>query len=91
MLDANTALALKFYEYIKLVQIIMVHILGSVEDKHSFSSMKFMKDRLQNRLSADQLGLVIGMLAQRVFTLGNFPYDTCFQTWVIKLNGTDMK
>ena len=53
MLNANTALALEFSEYIKLAQIIMVHILGLVEDKCSFSSLKFVKDRLQNRLSAD--------------------------------------
>jgi hypothetical protein len=82
MLDANTALASQFSEYIKLAQIAMVHVLGSVEDERCFLSLKFVKDRLRNRLSTDHLGLVIGMHAQRVFTLESFPYDTCFQTWV---------
>jgi hypothetical protein len=82
MLDANTALVAHFPEYIKLAQIAMVHVLGFVEDERCFSSLTFMKDRLRNRLVADHLGVVIGMHAQRVYTLETFPYDDCFQTWV---------
>jgi hypothetical protein len=81
-LDANNALVAHFPEYVKLAQIAMVHVLGSVEDERAFSSLTFLKDKLRNRLSSDHLGIVVGMHAQNVFTLENFPYDTCFQTWV---------
>jgi hypothetical protein len=81
-LDANTALVAHFPEYLKLAQIAMVHVLGSVEDERAFSSLTFLKDKLRNRLSADHLGIVMGMHQQNVYTLENFPYDTCFQTWV---------
>jgi hypothetical protein len=82
ILDANRALAAQFPEYIKLAEIAMVHVLGSVEDERCFSSLTFLKDRLRNRLVSEHLGVVLGMHGQRVFTLQNFPYDDCFQTWV---------
>jgi hypothetical protein len=81
-LDASTALAAQFPEYIKLAEIALVHVLGSIEDERCFSSLNFVKDRLQNRLSNEHLDLVIGMHGQHMFTLGTFPYDDCFQTWI---------
>ena len=81
-LDANTALVAQFPKYLKLAQLAMVHVLGSVEDECVFSLLTFLKDKLRNRLSTDHLGIVIGMHAQNVFTLENFLYDTCFQSWV---------
>jgi hypothetical protein len=45
-LDTNTALVAQFPEYLKLVQIAMVHVLGSIEDEHVFSSLTFLKDKL---------------------------------------------
>jgi hypothetical protein len=78
VLDANIALATTFPEYIKLAEVAMVHILGSVEDERSFSSLTFLKDKLRNRLCGDHLGLVICMHGQRVFNLEDFPYDSCF-------------
>jgi hypothetical protein len=42
MLDANTALAGEVSEYIKLAQLAMVHVLGSVEDERCFSSLTFL-------------------------------------------------
>jgi hypothetical protein len=82
MLDANIALAGQFPEYIKLAQIALVHVLGSVEDERCLSSLTFLKDKIRNRLASDHLSVVMGMHGQQVFTLENFPYDDCFQTWV---------
>jgi hypothetical protein len=42
MLDANTALVGEVSEYIKLAQLAMVHVLGSVEDERCFSSLTFL-------------------------------------------------
>ena len=82
MLDANIALAGQFPEYVKLAQIALVHVLGSVEDERCFSSLTFLKDKLRNRFASDHLSVVIGMYKQQVFILEKFPYDDCFQACV---------
>jgi hypothetical protein len=82
MLDANIALAGQFLEYIKLAQIALVHVLGSIEDERCFSSLTFLKDKLRNWPTSDHLSVVMGIYGQHVFILKNFPYDDCFQTWV---------
>jgi hypothetical protein len=61
MLDANTALAKSFSEYVKLAQIAMIHVLGSVEDERCFSSLNFLKDKLRNRLDESHLLIVVEM------------------------------
>jgi hypothetical protein len=79
MLDANTALAKSFSEYVKLAQIAMIHVLGSVDDERCFSSLNFLKDKLRNRLDESHLLVVVGMHGQNVFSLKDFPYEKCFQ------------
>jgi len=81
-LDANSALAKSFSQYVKLAKIAMIYVLGFVEDEHCFSSkLSFLKDKIRNRLNAN-LGVVVGMKAQQVYTIQNFPYEECFQKWV---------
>jgi hypothetical protein len=46
-LEANSALSTSFSKYIKLTEIAMVHVLGSMEDERAFSSLTFLKDRLR--------------------------------------------
>ena len=82
MLDANNALAKSMFEYVKLAEISMIHVLGSIEDERCFSSLIFLKDRLRNRLSDGNLNLVVGMYSQNVYSLETFPYDQCFLQWV---------
>jgi hypothetical protein len=41
MLNANTALAGEFLEYIKLAQLAMEHVLASVEDEYGFFFLRF--------------------------------------------------
>jgi hypothetical protein len=55
-------------------------ILGSVKDERTFSTMSFMKDKLQNKLST-HLPLVVDMHSQQFFTLENFPYNDAFDDW----------
>jgi hypothetical protein len=74
-------LAKAFGEYVKLVEIAMIHVLGFVEDERAFSALTFLKDKVRNKLD-DHLLVVIGMHAQQVYTLPNFPYDKCFEQWV---------
>ena len=81
-LDANSTLSSSFPEYMKFAQITLIHVLGSVEDERAFSSLTFLKDKLQNRLDGDHLGLVVEMHNQSVYTLTSFPYEKCFKQWL---------
>ena len=81
-LNANFALSSSFPEYMKLAQIALIHVLGSMEDERAFSSVTFLKDKLWNRLDGDHLGLVVGMHNQSVYTLTSFPYEECFKQWL---------
>jgi hypothetical protein len=62
-----------FPEYVKLVELAMVQIIGSMEDERCFSTLAFMKSKLQNRLTT-HLPLVVRMFAQQFYTLQSFPY-----------------
>ena len=46
--DKNRALIANLSEYKKLVEIEMIHVLGPVEDERCFSSLTFLKDKLEN-------------------------------------------
>jgi hypothetical protein len=48
--------------------------MGFVEDDRIFSTLMFMKTRLQNKLS-EHLDLVVRMFAQPFYTVDTFPYD----------------
>ena len=74
-------LAKAFGECVKLVEIAMIHVLGSIEDERAFSALIFLKDKVKNKLD-NHLPMVIGMHAQQVYTLANFPYKKCFEQWV---------
>jgi hypothetical protein len=49
--DANSALSASLPKYIKLAQIAVVHLLGSVEDERAFSSLTFLKGDCTKDLS----------------------------------------
>ena len=45
-LGMNLALSTSFPEYIKLAQIALIHLLGSIEDERAFSSITFLKNKV---------------------------------------------
>jgi hypothetical protein len=63
----------KILVYIKLVELAIVQVIGLVEDEKCFSTLTFMKTKLQNRLTT-HLELVIWMFGQFFFTLQDFPF-----------------
>ena len=77
-----------FPKYLKLAEIAMVHVIGSVEDERVFLSVSFLKTKLCNSLDP-HLGLVVGMYSQNIYTLQNSPYDDVFDSWtnVAPVNG----
>jgi hypothetical protein len=49
-INNNTLLTKWLSEFLKLAKIVMVSILGFVEDECTFSMLTFMKNKLHNRL-----------------------------------------
>ena len=61
-IEANSLLRQKLSEYLKIAELAVVTVLGSVEDERTFSTLNFMKNKLKNRLST-HLPVVVGMHA----------------------------
>jgi hypothetical protein len=69
-------LSSSFLEYVKLVELAIVQIVGSMEDERCFSTLAFIKSKLQNRPTT-HLPLVVRMFAEQFYILQNFPYGDC--------------
>lgn len=82
VLDSNNNLTKTFGEFLKLAEMAVVYVLGSVEDECLFSSVGFLKSKLRNHLE-ENLQVVVGMFSQRIFTLENFPYQKVFDEWFV--------
>jgi hypothetical protein len=59
----------------------IVHVLGNVEDERCFSSLAFLKSKLQATLDP-HLPLVGGMYNQKFFNLEKFSYIVTFAAWI---------
>jgi hypothetical protein len=76
--DNISNILFSFLGYVKLVELVMVQIVGSVKDERCFFTLVFMKSKFWNRLIT-HLPLVVGMFAQQFYTLQNFPYANCIE------------
>jgi hypothetical protein len=63
----SQVLVYSFPNYVKLVEMAMVQIMGSVEDERCFFTLAFMISKLRNGLIT-HLPLVVRMFAQRFYT-----------------------
>ncbi len=80
LVTTSWILVSSFPMYFKLVELAMVHIIGSVEDERCLSTLAFMKSKLRNKFNI-HLPIVVHMLAQQLYTLKNFPYVECIEQW----------
>lgn len=71
-LDSNALLASKLSEFVKVAEVIIVTVLGFVEDERTFSTLNYMKSKVRNNLD-DHLDLVLRMFGQSFFDLKTFP------------------
>jgi hypothetical protein len=67
-------------EYFMLVEIGNILVLGNVEDERCFSTLKFLKYSLRNKLNV-HLPMVVKMFWQKNFILTNFPYKEGIESW----------
>ncbi len=66
-LSSNALLCAHLSEFMKVVELAMVRIMGSMEDEKTFFTLTFMKTKLQNRL-CEHLDLVV-LCMRNLFTL----------------------
>jgi hypothetical protein len=45
-IDSSWVLTHSFHEYLKLAKMVIVHVLGNVEDERCFSFLTFLKSKL---------------------------------------------
>jgi hypothetical protein len=76
----NVLLTQRLSKYLKLVEIVVVSMLGFVEDEQTFSTLAFMKDKLRNRLGL-HLDTTLYMFAQKFYTQESFHYKEAITTW----------
>jgi hypothetical protein len=70
-----------FQGYVKLAELVMLQIVGNVEDERCFFTLAFMKSKLWNKLIT-RLPFVVCMFAQQFYTLCNFPsYVDYIEQW----------
>jgi hypothetical protein len=58
----------------------MVMVLGNVEDEHVFSSLSFVKSKLQNHFTT-HLNLVVWMYVPSFYNLESFPFYIAIYDW----------
>jgi len=78
MLSTSKVLWSILLKYFKLAKIVIVEVLKSIEDEQTFSTLYFIKSKLQNRFNQHLL-VVVNMYFQTLFTLENFLYDATFE------------
>jgi hypothetical protein len=80
-LEASRILQQSFLEFFKLVEIVVVQVLGSMEDERTFSTLSFMKSKLKNHFN-EHLHTIVGIYSQTFYTLNTFLYDKAdFDDW----------
>lgn len=79
---SNVLVLMKLYEFMKVVEIAHVQVLGTVEDERTFNSF-FIKSKLRNQLTT-HLDLVVDMFAQDFYTFNIFPYQVEISYWKVQ-------
>jgi hypothetical protein len=79
-INNNVLFIQQLNEYLKLAKIVMLSMLGSIEDEQTFSTFAYMKDKFHNRLGL-HLDKTIHMFPQKFFIQNSFPYQEAITTW----------
>lgn len=77
----NPLIQLKMGKWLKLAEIAIVTMMGSMEDERLFSNFSFIKNKLWNRLGP-HLECMVRMYTQRFFTLQDFPFKDTITHWL---------
>jgi len=78
---SNALLRAWFFEFIKIVELAMVQIMGLLKEERMFSTFMFMKTKLQNWF-CECLDLVVCIFAQLFYIVNIFFHDDVITTWI---------
>ena len=67
-------------EFIKVAEIAITAVLGSVEDEWMFSNLAFIKSKLRNRLGV-HLDTCVRLFSQGFYSQDTFPYQEAITLW----------
>jgi hypothetical protein len=76
----NGLLQNRLSEYMRLAEIEINAVLGSVEDVRTFSNLAFIKNKVHNRLGR-HLDTTVRMYSQGFYDLQSFSYHDAFNNW----------
>jgi hypothetical protein len=76
-INFNSFLQHSLSKFIKVSEIALVMVLGLIQVEQTFSQVRFMKSKLQNRLIVN-LFLVVEFKNQNFFFIDIFPYDDAY-------------
>ena len=68
-------------EWIKVMEISLLIVPGSVEDERIFSLMKLIKSYLRNTLVNPHLSAAVRVFASTLFSVSSFPYAEAIVNW----------
>jgi hypothetical protein len=72
-LATSNLLVVRFYKFMKLAKLVIVQVIGSVEDELFFSTLSFTKSMLWNQL-VGHLNIAIHMFIQDFYIKETFPF-----------------
>jgi hypothetical protein len=64
----------------KLAKFVIIQVLGSIENEHTFNTFNFIKNQLWNQLSME-LDLCTWFYSHQFLTFHNFPCDQAIAKW----------
>lgn len=67
-------------EWLKIVELATVAVVGLVEDERTFSNVAWMKNKVKNMLG-DHLDYSICMFLEDFYSITNFPYGAPIAKW----------
>jgi hypothetical protein len=80
LLTINQIICSKLSKWLKLVELSMAMVLGSVEGERCFFNLFIMKNKLRNWLTT-HLNLMVWMYAQSFYTMETFPFTAAIKFW----------
>jgi hypothetical protein len=75
--DCNVLLLSKLSQYMKLSKIAITAVIGSCDDKQTFSTLSFMRNKVWNQLHGN-LYTCIRLFSHGWYKLESFPYHEAF-------------
>jgi hypothetical protein len=72
----------RYSEWMKLAEVLVVMVAGSVEDERSFSHMNNIKSDKRNLLSHKLLQAALRVAVQTLFDHDIFPFDDALKVWL---------